>query len=96
MDKLAAYEGLLSEHPLWKEGSAPAIAALTGGAVGAGAGAMMNDEDRLKGALIGGAIGAGSGGLLGASLKGLPVTRRQQRAAERKWARDLVNSYYFR
>ena len=45
------------------------IGALGGGALGAGAGALLSPEDRLRGALIGGGIGALGGAGVGAGTK---------------------------
>jgi hypothetical protein len=56
LEKDAAVPKLLQS--LWRSGAGRALA---GGAVGAGAGALANPEDRLRGALSGGLLGAGAG-----------------------------------
>lgn len=56
LEKNAAVPQLLQK--LWRSGAGRAVA---GGAAGAGAGALADSDDRVRGALLGGLAGAGSG-----------------------------------
>jgi|SaaInlV_200m_DNA_6_1039755.scaffolds.fasta_scaffold44450_2 hypothetical protein len=83
MDKIAAYEKILAEHPLWEKTAVTEMGALIlaglgaatalGAAAGGAAGAMTTHEgNRLRGAGVG-AMAGGIGGLLMASPVGSPV-----------------------
>ena len=76
MDKIAAYDFLLSRHPLWEKKAfapsmiLPAGAALGGGVLGGIGGAMSTEDptERKKRALMG-AVGGGLIGGLGGEVR---------------------------
>jgi hypothetical protein len=86
MDKIAAYEMLLAQDPLWtKEGSSmsklrafgvPAATAAAGGIAGGAAGsASTDDPDKKRGRMLAGA----AGGALAGGLAGVGINRLSRR-----------------
>lgn len=60
-----ASAGTTEAAPAKKGWSKTAKGAVIGGAVGAGAGAIINKKNRAAGAVIGGVVGAGAGAVIG-------------------------------